>query len=129
MRQSIETRASTKTSPPPAPLPNPHQFYQWYKENAAAARNADKTQTVGLFATKLVKGLTGFTFRMEALRIIIAHAQSQVILIDFLSPAKPAYVQPLKTKAFPRGLSSRHANPPSPSPGRYNSGTKSIRFV
>ncbi|CAM9474289.1 unnamed protein product, partial [Ectocarpus fasciculatus] len=54
------------------------EFYQWYKANASAARNADKTQTVGLFATKLVKGLTGFTFRMEALRIIIAHAQAQV---------------------------------------------------
>ncbi|CAN0200521.1 unnamed protein product [Pylaiella littoralis] len=53
------------------------EFYEWYKENASAARNADKTQTVGLFATKLIKGLTGFTFRMEALRIIIAHAQSQ----------------------------------------------------
>lgn len=57
----------------------PSQFYLWYKTNASAARNADKTQTVGLFATKLVKGLTGFTFRMEALRIIIAHAQAQVL--------------------------------------------------
>ncbi|CAN0192804.1 unnamed protein product, partial [Ectocarpus sp. 12 AP-2014] len=54
------------------------EFYQWYKANASAARNADKTKTIGLFATKLVKGLTGFTFRMEALRIIIAHAQAQV---------------------------------------------------
>lgn len=57
------------------------QFYQWYRDNASAARNADKTQTVGLFANKLVKGLTGFTLRMEALRIIIAQAQWQVCVL------------------------------------------------
>lgn len=58
------------------------QFYKWYRDNAVAARNAEKTQTVGLFATKLVKGLTGLTLRMEAMRIIVAHAQAQVFTVQ-----------------------------------------------
>lgn len=38
----------------------------------------EKTKTVGLFATKVIRGLTGLTLRTEALRIIIAQAQAQV---------------------------------------------------
>ncbi|CAM9552121.1 unnamed protein product, partial [Sphacelaria rigidula] len=54
------------------------EFYRWYRDNASASRSAEKTRTVGLFARKFIHGLTGFTLRMEAMRIIIAQAQAQV---------------------------------------------------
>ncbi|CAM9590049.1 unnamed protein product, partial [Scytosiphon promiscuus] len=78
LMREIDTDGSGEVDFDEASPPQQWTFYRWYSDNASAARSADKAETVGLFATKLVKGLTGFTFRMEALRIIIAHAQSQV---------------------------------------------------
>ncbi|KAG5189085.1 hypothetical protein JKP88DRAFT_302753 [Tribonema minus] len=54
------------------------EFYVWYRDHAAEAQIEAIGATAGLFASKMVNAISGLTLRMEAQRVIIAHAQAQV---------------------------------------------------
>jgi hypothetical protein len=48
------------------------------RNNATKAQKGAIGATAGLFGMKLLNAVTGLTLRMEAQRVIIAHAQAQV---------------------------------------------------
>lgn len=48
------------------------------RDHAAEAQIEAIGATAGLFASKMVNAISGITLRMEAQRVIIAHAQAQV---------------------------------------------------
>ncbi|CAM9188349.1 unnamed protein product, partial [Phaeothamnion confervicola] len=56
----------------------PLEFYAWFKNNAASAQRAKLGKTASLFAGKLLNAISGLTARMEAMRIVVAHAQAEV---------------------------------------------------
>jgi hypothetical protein len=48
------------------------------RNNATKAQKGAIGATAGLFGMKLLNAVTGLTLRMEAQRVIVAHAQAQV---------------------------------------------------